>query len=84
RDVFFPIKDKNIEVPQNGFFVSFEWIPQIGITKETDSAPWILGNLNSERKITYTNYREIKWSQNSRPIINQEYGNINIEAKISY
>jgi hypothetical protein len=84
RDVFFSIKDKNIEVPQNGFFVSFEWIPQIGITKETDSAPWIIGNLNSERKITYTNYREIKWSQNSRPIINQEYGNINIEAKISY
>lgn len=84
RETYFSIKAKSIEIPHEGFFVSFEWLPQIGITKEKEPAPWIVGNLISDRNIMYTNYKEIKWNPNVRPIINQQFASLFIEAKISY
>ncbi len=84
RDMYFSVKSKSIEIPEEGFFVSFEWLPQKGITDEKESAPWIVGNLVSDRSFMCTNYKDMKWNPNLRPIINQEFASLNVEARIAY
>jgi hypothetical protein len=84
KDNIFSIRSKSIELPEDGFFVSFEWLPQPGITQVSEPAPYIVGSMNAERNYMYTNYREIKWYAQLQPIMNNAFSILNIEANISY
>lgn len=81
----FSLKDKSIELPEDGVFVSFEWIPQIGVTNENDDPPILLGNLNADKNYVYKNYKEIRWfPSNSKSLSSAGYRVPNISLTIGY
>jgi hypothetical protein len=79
------LKSKTIELPEDGIFISFEWIPQSGVTNENETTPYILGNLNAEKNYVYTNFKEIKWyPSNTTSPQTGKFRTLNVSVKISY
>ena len=81
----FSLRNKAIEFPKEGVFVSFEWLPQIGITKEEEKTPMLVGNMNADKNYTYFNYKEIQWHPSkSKSLIRDGYCVPNISITVSY
>jgi hypothetical protein len=60
RNNTFSIKSRNIEMPEGGVFVSFEWLTADRVATN-EKLPYFLGNNLADRNYRYTNFKEIKW-----------------------
>lgn len=56
----FSILNKYIQLPFDGVFVSFEWLP-INNNYKSEKVPYLVGNSNINTNYRYQNFKEIKW-----------------------
>ena len=57
----FSIKTKYIQLPQEGIFVSFEWLPLSGDLSTEENPPHVLGNTKADDFYMFTNYKGTGW-----------------------
>jgi hypothetical protein len=58
----FSIKSHNIQMPLNGIYISFEWLPN-DQKLTNDDIPWIIGNDKADRPYIMDNLRYNGWKQ---------------------
>ncbi len=84
RTTIFVTKSKNIRFPENGVFVSFEWLQQRQDDKR-ETFPYILGNTDAYKDFVYLNFKEIKWRRaNIKSVVNNGYYVPNLSITVSY
>ncbi len=78
------LKSKNIFLPEDGVYISFEWIP----TEKTDrkeKPPYLSGNVDADSNYVVTSYKELKWKKSSsKSSISDGYSVPNVAIRVSY
>ncbi|MDB5191992.1 MAG: hypothetical protein JWQ96_1555 [Segetibacter sp.] len=80
----FSIKSKNIELPANGVFISFEWLATEGALKN-ENPPYLIGNSQADNRYVFANRNRTKWHRRSSNSPNRDgYDVPNVSIKVSY
>ena len=79
----FSVKNKNIQLPYDGVFVSFEWLPTETKYKN-EKVPYLIGNSVLSKNFRYQNFKDTKWFPSVLGLIPGNYEAINVSVTISY